>query len=76
MHFSPASCLMKDINLFLLFSKVLILSFVFLLFAGFCQLSLGVSTNPPQLEQDSYSWVPHLQASQSSSYTDQSESLA
>ena len=76
MHFSPASCLMKDINLSLLFSKVLILSFVFLLFAGLCQLSLGVSTNPPQLEQDNHNWVPHLQGSQSSSYTDQSESLA
>ena len=35
---------MKDINLSLLLSKVLIISFVFWIFAGFCQLFLGVST--------------------------------
>ena len=48
MHFSPASCLMKDINLSLWLSKVLIISFVFWLFARFCQLFLGVSTNLKQ----------------------------
>jgi hypothetical protein len=51
----------------------LFLNFLFLIWLMLCLLLSGVSTNPPQLEQDSCSWVAHLQASQSSSHSNQSK---
>ena len=70
---SLSSCVERDIiQLYIsIYKFISILSL--LIWLMLCLLLSGVSTNPPQLERDSCSWVTHHQASRSSSHSNQSK---